>query len=469
MLFTELAFLPFFAICFALRWTLRPALARKAWLLGCSYFFYGFWDWRFLGLIFLSTAVGYLSGLALEKEERIRARKLYLTVSLASILAVLGFFKYYNFFVISGSSLLGWLGITVAPRTLEIVLPVGISFFTFQTLSYTFDVYRRRLQPIHSFLDFAVYVSFFPQLVAGPIVRAATFLPQLRLQQRFAEVDVRRFLLLILAGYFKKACLADSIAIGIDPVFAAPAKYGSLDLAIASAGYSAQIYCDFSGYTDMAIGFAGLLGYELCKNFDFPYFSRNVREFWRRWHISLSTWLRDYLYISLGGGRAGRLTVHRNVIITMLLGGLWHGAAMTFVLWGFLHGLALIVHREWSERTRNHTLSLPAGEALGVILTFAWIAICFTIFRSSDITAAWEFLSRMATGQEGVRTLHSGWGALLLLLAGWHWFNYRYRTALVRSARAVPRPIFALSFGACAAVALFFTPMNPMPFIYFQF
>jgi alginate O-acetyltransferase complex protein AlgI len=476
MIFTEPRFILFFLVAFGVHWALRNRGARKAWLLLCSYFFYGCWDYRFLALIVGLTSLDYTVALWLGKEQRQRARKWILCASLAANLGVLGFFKYYNFFVSTGVGFLQTLGVDAKSSTLDVILPVGISFITFQTLSYTIDVYRRELEPQREFLDFALFVAFFPQLVAGPIVRARDFLPQLKHDVSFAGVQGRRWLLLFLGGFFKKACLADNLARIVDPVFANPDHYGGPDAVLASILYSVQIYCDFSGYTDMAIATAGLFGYQLTRNFDFPYFSTNIQEFWRRWHISLSTWLRDYLYISLGGGRGGRLRTYRNLMLTMVLGGLWHGANTTFVLWGFLHGLALMVHRGFvalATRVRGaepHAAPGPLGAVWAVLawaLTFAWVVGCFAIFRAPTMQSAFELFRQF--GVFKTPELHLDLWLLLGLVGGVHYLLYRHGRSLLARVEAAPDLGFHFAYGAACAVVLAFMPISAQPFIYFQF
>jgi alginate O-acetyltransferase complex protein AlgI len=470
VLFTQLSFLLFFLVCFSTHWMLPQQRARKFWLLACSYFFYGWWDARFLLLIFAATAMNYLAASALARAGDPHARRAWLTLGLISSLGVLGFFKYYGFFIASASELLRQVGLDAGFPVLHVILPVGISFFTFQAMSYTIDVYRGTLAPTRSFFDFALYISFVPQLVAGPIVRASHFLPQLDLIQRFADVNVRRYLLLFLVGFFKKACVSDNLATSIDPVFGTPLAFGSIDLALAALGYTIQIYCDFSGNSDMAIALAGLLGYRLVLNFDFPYFSRNVREFWRRWHISLSTWLRDYLYVPLGGSRHGSVRTQRNLLITMVLGGLWHGAAPTFVVWGALHGLALLVHRTWSRVRPAARVDRPGARLLCVGLTFAWVVLCFTIFRSESLTLAGQFIAKLFSFAP-TDSPSLGWRFVLLytLLAGVHLAAYHQRERLQRFASGVSSATFSVAYGAACWFVAFFTPTNASPFIYFQF
>ncbi len=476
MIFTQPIFLFFFLVCFLVHWSLPGHRAQKNWLLACSYFFYGYWDWRFLFLIAVSTGIDFAAGRSLHASQDPRLRRLIVTLSLCSNLGILGFSQYFNFFVVPGAQLASLLGISLDPTTLETNLPVGRRFGTVRSTRYTLDLYRGQLQPVRSLRDFALYVSFFPQLVAGPIVRARGFLPQLVQPPIFAEVEARKYLLLFLAGFFKKACLADQIAAVIDPVFTGPENFGSLDLALSSLLYSVQIYCDFSGYSDMAIAVAGLLGYRLVKNFDFPYLSQNIQVFWQRWHISLSTWLRDYLYIPLGGSRHGESKTLRNLMITMLLGGLWHGANMTFVVWGALHGAALVVHRyfmKWrgSEKPPAATEggALARGIALAATLvTFIWVTFCFTVFRSPSIGAARDYFANLIKSTESSH-LNLDWWLLLILLGGTHFVFSRYARGLGEWVRGISDLRFYFAYGAAWAIMVAFIPRHSAPFIYFQF
>jgi len=472
MLFTEPLFLLFFPAVLAGAWWLSSHRHRKLWLLAASYLFYGAWDWRFLSLIAASTLVDYGVGRALERTERHRGRRALLVVSLVLNLGLLGVFKYYGFFVESAQGLLTALGMSVATRVPEIVLPVGISFYTFQTLSYTIDVYRGRLEPVRSLTDFALFVSFFPQLVAGPIVRASDFLPQLDRRPRWADVAVRRHLTLFLIGFVKKACLADNVAPVVDRVFADPGFWTSSAIWTAVLLYAVQIYCDFSGYTDMAIACAGLLGFRLERNFDFPYVARSVTDFWRRWHISLSGWLRDYLYIPLGGSRGGRLATYRNLMVTMLLGGLWHGAAWTFVLWGALHGVALVAHKEWARRrTALGRWWAPPAAVRGAVswgLTFFWVCLAWIFFRARSFADAWVLVRGFALFHgAGELAVDPAWLVFVAVLGAVHWASSRGRLEV--SLGRLPDWTFAGAYGAAVAVALLFVPLRSDPFIYFQF
>ncbi len=473
MLFVEFRFLAFFLVVYAVYWWLRANGPRKKWLLACSYFFYGCWDWRFLFLIAFSTTVDFFVGRALESETDAARRRRWLWLSLAVNLGLLGTFKYCNFFLDSAQRFLTVLGLHPHLSTLGIVLPVGISFFTFQSLSYTIDVYRRHLRAVDDFFDLALAVSFFPQLVAGPITRAADFLPQLDRARRYAEVDVRACLVLFLSGYVKKACISEHVAPAVDQFFAAPESFGVLGAWLGIVFYSVQIYCDFSGYTDMALACAGLLGYRLAWNFDFPYFAPDIGQFWRRWHMSLSSWLRDYLYIPLGGNRGNRVFTARNLLLTMLLGGLWHGAAWHFVLWGGLHGVALIVQREWSARrgpVANPSGTRTAWTVLGTLATFYWVCLCWVFFRAPDLHAAFlalrPFVLFHATGAERLANdqfLAIAFGILALV----HWMNYRRWFA--GTWERLPEWAFPAAYAVAVGVVLLFVPQHYAPFIYFQF
>ncbi|MFN7587051.1 MAG: MBOAT family O-acyltransferase [Planctomycetota bacterium] len=475
MVFSEPRFLLFFLLVFGVHWTLRSNEWRKHLLLVASLYFYGSWDWRFLGLIVGAATVDWYASLQIQRaREEARRAKGWLLFSLIYNLGVLGFFKYFNFFVDSGVVFLGWLGFKADIEVLRIVLPVGISFFTFQTMSYTIDVYRGHLQPVRGYLDFLLYVTFFPQLVAGPIVRASTFLPQLFATRRFADVDVHRALGQFLSGFIKKSVVADLIAKPADAVFADPSQYTAGSIWIAVTCYAIQIYCDFSGYSDMAIGSARLLGYELCENFRFPYLATSITDFWRRWHLSLSSWLRDYLYISLGGNRGGRWFTHRNLMLTMLLGGLWHGAGWNFVIWGAIHGVALVVHKEWVRTVGEGRLPFVSR-----LLTVYTVLLAWIFFRASNFEQAWTMAKAWlwwespGTKEVFVWTPVREWEtwlrftvlvAPLLVLHVLSSLKVHYAVQ-----RLLPAVVVTFLFGVVAAIALAFVPLEARPFIYFQF
>lgn len=357
-------------------------------LLIASYIFYGFWDWRFLSLIWLSTLVDYICGLALDREKETTKRKIILAISILTNLSILGFFKYFNFFTANLQGLAGTFGYSFDFVTLNIILPVGISFYTFQSMSYTIDIYRKEMSPTHNFLDFALYVAFFPQLVAGPIERAKRLLPQIQNKRNITLNNLREGGWLILWGLFKKVFIADNLAKIVDDVFLQTGGFSGGVALMAIYAFAFQIYGDFSGYSDMARGLSKLMGIEIMVNFKFPYFVTNPRDFWKNWHISLSTWLRDYLYIPLGGNRKGSLMLHRNLLLTMLLGGLWHGAAWTFILWGFFHGVILSIHRIIEPYLKKIAFSNAVAQHIWftfkVIFMFHVTCLGWLIFRADS-------------------------------------------------------------------------------------
>src|ERR1700682_4300139 len=468
MLFVEFRFFWFFLVVFSVYWTLRENRSRKIWLLLGSYFFYAAWDWRFLFLLMGSSALDYFVGKMLARTENPRARRGWLLVSLGMNLGTLAFFKYFNFFISSAAALLAWLGLPASVHTLNIILPVGISFYTFHSMSYTIDVYRGKMRAVSSLLDVACFIGFFPQMVAGPIVRAAMFLPQLQSPRKFSDVDVRGALVLFLTGFVKKACIADAVAPIVDRYFAAPGNFTAGSAWVAITFYSIQVYCDFSGYTDMAIACARLLGYELPINFRFPYFAQNISDFWHRWHISLSSWLRDYLFIPLGGSRGGRWFVYRNIMITMLLGGLWHGAAWTMVIWGGLHGLALVGHREWQHWTVHSKQARTWMRCLTWALTMFWFCLALMVFRALNLHDACQAVRGFVLLPSGGAQDLGAWMLWIVVALGIiHWMNSR--GIFAHWWRRGPDPVFAAAYGCVAAVVLLFIPPRYTPFIYFQF
>ncbi|MBC1239434.1 MBOAT family protein [Nostoc sp. 2RC] len=508
MVFTEFRFLFFFLIIFCVYWGLQNNNHRKFWLLICSYIFYGAWDWRFLFLLLLSTVVDYFVGLMLSRPQVNHATaapeiptqevvenpetkknlfswdalltkplhhkepQIWLLVSLVVNLGLLGFFKYYNFFTDSAANLLNFLGLSVNIKTLEIILPAGISFYTFQTLSYSIDVYLGKLKPVKNFWDFALFVTFFPQLVAGPIVRASDFLPQLVKAKNFNDVNFRGCLTLFLVGYFKKACISDNISPLVDQYFTSPENYTFLSCWVAVISFVIQIYCDFSGYSDMAIASAGLLGYKLPLNFRFPYFANNITELWQRWHTTLFTWLRDYIYSPLMKMRPREQRTEifrsRNLLILMLFSGLWHGAAWHFVAWGGLNGIALIVHKQWSSWIAPYKRLLPLRNMLGIPLTFYWFCASAIFFRSNDISSAMQieksFLFLNSPGSENLN-IQIGW--VFIPLAIMHWAAYK--NWLADWYQKIPQWSFVVFYGVLVAIILRFIAITPHPFVYFQF
>lgn len=405
MLFPTLDFAIFFLIVFAESWRhVSRETFRKLLLLGASYVFYAWWDWRFCGLLAASSLFNYLAGMAVGRLESPKARRWVVALAVVVNLTVLGFFKYYGFFLDSAAELLEALSLERDLPIMQVILPVGISFFTFQGISYVVDVSRREIEPARSPLDVFLYISFFPQLVAGPIVRAAHFLPQLKQTPTLTRQALGYGVTLILLGLFKKMIVANYLATEIvDLTFFDPDGYGSIDLWIGVYAYAIQIYCDFSGYSDIGIGCAALLGFHFHKNFNQPYRATSLQDFWRRWHISLSEWLRDYLYKPLGGSRGSALATYRNLALTMLLGGLWHGAAWTFVIWGAIHGAGLAFER--ALRTAGYALRGWLGAIAGFLITFHIVCFCWIFFRSETLDVVWRYLGGMTARWDAEATL----------------------------------------------------------------
>src|SRR5438552_465853 len=401
MLFPTSGFLLFFLVVAAAMMVLETRFAaKKAVLVLASYYFYAQWDWRFCFLLAFSSAVSYTAGRLIGENADRKPQRLVLGIAIALHLGLLGIFKYLDFFVLSANELARLLGLQHELPFFEVLLPVGISFFTFHGISYLVDVYRGDVAVCRNPLDMALYMSFFPQLVAGPIVRAAYFLPQLA-RPSAEPIPIAPALLLILGGLFKKVVIANYLATGlVDPVFAAPTSYGAPDLLLAVYGYAVQIYCDFSAYSDMAIALAALLGFRFPANFNQPYRAERLREFWQRWHISLSTWLRDYLYKPLGGNREGRLKTYRNLLLTMLLGGLWHGAAWKFIAWGALHGGGLTVERMLEPWIGRRALS-PVAKIVATLVVFHFVCFAWIFFRAEDFGMAALYIGGLAAGWSG--------------------------------------------------------------------
>ena len=438
---------------------------RDVLLLAASYFFYMSWNWKYAGLLAFSTIVDYSVGLMLAREQRPHARTYILIVSLTSNLGLLALFKYYNFFIDLSGPAIAMFGLDLSLLRHELLLPVGITFYTFQTMSYTIDVYRGERVLERNFLKFAVFVAFFPQLIAGPIVRAKQFLPQLH---HLPNVTPQRFhdgLFLVFKGLSKKVLIADLLAtLAVDNVFTHPLDFSSWDLLIGLYAYTFQIYYDFSGYSDIAIGLAKMLGYDLPQNFNRPYLSQNVREFWSRWHISLSTWLRDYLYISLGGSRVAPWRVKVNLMITMFLGGLWHGAALHFICWGVYHGLLLILARQGPRTSDTRTWGKKIVLQIGCfhLIAFGWL-----LFRVQDLNNFLDFIhgwSRFTVGTRlsGVFYIILGLGMLF------HIFPPQRLEQLAQWWIMRPVPIQAVTYGTLLLIYAGMTLEAPS-FIYFQF
>ncbi|TNJ46481.1 MBOAT family protein [Tamlana fucoidanivorans] len=407
MVFNSLDYFIFLPTVFFVYWVIlkKHWKAQNIFILICSYIFYGLWDWRFLSLILLSTLVDYFVGIQIHSTQEKSKRKGWLWVSVLFNVGLLGFFKYFNFFVDSWIDFASFFGYTIKSTwTLKVILPVGISFYTFQTMSYSFDIYYKRLKPTKDFLSFATFVSFFPQLVAGPIERASNLLSQILNKRNFDYAQVVSGLKLILWGLFKKVAIADAVAPIVDDIFANYTTYPASTLILGVTLFSFQVYGDFSGYSDIAIGTAKLFGVELMSNFKFPNFSRNVAEYWQRWHVSLSTWFRHYVYIPLGGSRVSKLKSIRNICIVFLVSGFWHGANWTFIFWGAFHALAFIPVFLMGRNTiyKNSVVGensiFPSFVEIGqLILTFGIVTFSRIFFRSESITAAFGFINQIVS------------------------------------------------------------------------
>ncbi len=466
LLFNSYTFLAFF-LTVASAHALTPMAQRRYVLLVSSYVFYATWNPKYALLILASTVIDYLAAKGIHGAESARRRRLFLTLSVVTNLGLLGVFKYYNFFSHSLA-----LALSFQLPLHELLLPVGISFYTFQSMSYTIDVYRGRSDLARDFVDFALYVSFFPQLVAGPIIRAVDFLPQLAATSRRTPEQIRLGLKLFMLGLFKKIVIADNLALLVDRVHQTPTEFSGGDLWISAYAFAFQIYFDFSGYSDMAIGLARLLGLEFPVNFRRPYCAVNSSDFWRRWHISLSSWLKDYLYVSLGGNRKGVVRTLRNLMLTMVLGGLWHGANWTFIAWGLLHGSFLIVHRLFKGLATTRPKLRQVAETrwmipVWVLLTFHGWVISMVLFRAVSIDVAFGMLSRMFVPGDDVAITAGGTlvlcAALYATQVGEELFGLFDRfdrwPLLIRVA------ILAVAIWAM----ILLTPDTAEPFLYFQF
>lgn len=403
MLFNSFEFLLFLPIVFLLYWFVfsKKLSWQNLLILAASYFFYGWWSWKFLLLLMLSTLLDYLYGFGVASANK-RKSKLFLWLSIINNLGILGIFKYYNFFAAEFEHGFDMVGLHFDPVFIQVALPVGISFYTFHGLSYVFDIYRGLRKPVNNLLDYAVFVCFFPLLVAGPIERANHLLPQVQSKRKFNYTQAIEGSRLLLWGMFKKVVIADSLSRNVDDIFKNYQHHNALTLIIGAIAFSFQIYCDFSGYSDIAIGTAKLLGFELLSNFKFPYFSRDIAEFWRRWHISLTSWFRDYLYIPLGGSKMGRLITVRNVFIIFLVSGFWHGANWTFIIWGGIHAcgfLPLLL----MNKNRKHVNEIVASnkklpnlkELAQMMLTFAFVTLAWIFFRMHTLADALNYVKRI--------------------------------------------------------------------------
>ena len=472
MLFPTLAFGVFFLFVYFTAWSLdRENGRRKIFLLLASWFFYAQWDWRFVGLLIASAVLNW--GVAALVARREPERRVWLVgLGVAANLVILGVFKYYGFFVEQAVELLARFGWERDLPLLQVVLPVGISFFTFQGVSYLVDVHRGKTPPAKSLLDVMLLMSFFPHLVAGPIVRASDLLPQFDRAPRLTREMATHGLLLIAWGLFKKTVIASELAVRIvDPVFFDPAAHNGFDIAAAVYAYAIQIYCDFSAYSDMAIGIAALLGYSFPRNFDQPYRASSMQAFWRRWHISLSSWLRDYLYVPLGGGKKGLVSSCVNVMITMLLGGLWHGAAWTFIAWGALHGGVQVIERLGRAafgRNEDGSERRVIPGWVGVIVTFHIVCLGWILFRAETFGMAMAMLEGL--GRAGPALLVTPF-VLVLIVGGlaMHWLPPRAVEGMAERLKTAPSITLGVLIGVAILLVEAMRPEGVAPFIYFQF
>ena len=474
MLFNSLSFALFLPVVFAVYWLLRRSLRwQNLFVLTASYFFYGCWDWRFLLLIAFTSGCSWLSGILMDGRRQ-RRDKVVMWTNIAINLTILGLFKYYDFFAQSFADL--FLGGRSDALLLHLVLPVGISFYTFQALSYSIDVYRGTIRPTRDVVAFFAYVSFFPQLVAGPIERASSLLPQFERSRRFDYALAVDGLRQMLWGFFKKLIVADGCAVYVDQVYADPSLYGGATLIVAAVLFSFQIYGDFSGYSDIAIGCSKLFGIRLRRNFNVPYFSRDIAEFWRRWHISLTSWFRDYLYIPLGGSRVSRLRVVLNTMIIFLVSGFWHGANWTFLAWGFFHALLFmpLILLGRNRRFRDTVAAerrLPSwGEVGRMLLTFVLATVGWVIFRSPSLSFTGHYFAGMVHGGEFLSPTNGDFPFLipaLLILLVVEWCNRDQEHEFCRQPHR--RWLRWLCYMSVIFIILAFMQTNEMPFIYFQF
>lgn len=471
MVFNSSIFAVFLILVFFLYWFIfnKKIRLQNFFIIMASYVFYGWWDWRFLFLLFFTSFIDYAVGYYLGKRENTKTRKRLLAISLISNLGVLGIFKYYDFFVQSFTQAFQLTGSSAA---LHIILPVGISFYTFQSLSYTIDVYRKNVEPCKDVITFLAFISFFPQLVAGPIERAKHMLPQFMHKREFSYEEAITGLRQMLWGFFKKIVIADNAALFVNQVFNAPDNYHGFNIIIASFFFAIQIYCDFSGYSDIAIGTARLFGFELRKNFNAPYFSASPKEFWHRWHMSLSTWFRDYVYIPLGGSRKGDWNTIKNLMISFLVSGLWHGANFTFIIWGFLHGAAVSLQTFFEQKGWR----IRIYKGLAILLTFLFTSFAWIFFRAENLHDAGTLIAGIFHnyGPHEMNILSefpSAWNGLSLSLVLFILLEVCIQQLRIRTT------FFKIPIAARCALyyvmiiwILFYGALNAPPsFIYFQF
>ena len=471
MQFTTLAYAKFFALAFVVTWLLaRARRLRLLFLLAASYVFYAKSGPHFVALIWACSTADFLLSHAIARAETARGRKVWLALTVVMNLSVLAYFKYAKFGLVAAQAAFATLGLQLPVPALSIALPVGISFFTFESMSYVIDVYRKEIEPHRSYLEYLTFVAFFPHLVAGPIVRPRDLLPQLARAPHWSEGEASAALLSIAIGLFKKLAIADYLGLNlVDRVFDAPTQYSALECYVAIVGYAVQIYTDFSGYTDIAIGSAALLGVRFPANFRAPYQALDIVDFWRRWHISLSTWLRDYLYIPLGGSRAGRLRTYANLIATMLLGGLWHGPSWTFVVWGGLHGVALAVNRALRERVSDRLRRIPLLRLASGIATFHFVLFTWIFFRAESFRNARAVIGELMTLTHYHPNLDWRVLAVLALGLGMHFLPERLELRVRARFSALPGIAQGLALFAVLLLVRRMASAEAVPFVYFQF
>ncbi len=478
MLFNSWEFVIFLPIVFFLYWFVcnKNLKLQNLLLLIAGYIFYSWWDWRFLFLLILSSTVDYFVGINLARISDFRKRKIILLCSILFNIGLLGFFKYFNFFTQGFTDLLNSIGLQANPITLKVILPVGISFYTFQSLSYTIDVYKRKMEPTKDALTFYTFVSFFPQLVAGPIERAVRLIPQFSVKRAFDYEKAADGLRQILWGLFKKIVIADNCSTILNPIFADYSNHSGSTLLVGAVLFALQIYCDFSGYSDIAIGTARLFGFNLMQNFAFPYFSRDIAEFWRKWHISLSTWFRDYLYIPLGGSRVNIFKKVRNTFVVFLVSGFWHGANWTFIIWGLLHAIFFLPLLLFNVNKKNIDIIdtnrfLPSFKEFSqIVFTFALVVIAWIFFRAENITVAIGYIERLfSSSLISIPTIKPI--KLILptaILFFMEWINRDKAHGLYFSKLASPN-IWRWVFYTCLILLIIIYSGNKQTFIYFQF
>ena len=482
MLFNSIDFAVFLPIVFVLYWfaTSKSLKLQNLIIVTASYLFYGWWDWRFLSLILFSTIVDFIVGLKLAKQKNQTKRKILLLTSIFVNLGFLGFFKYYNFFLDNFISAFTLFGVAIKANSLNIILPVGISFYTFQTLSYTIDIYRRELKPTKDFIIFSAFVSFFPQLVAGPIERASNLLPQFYNKREFDSAKAIDGMRQILWGLFKKVVIADNCAEFANQIFNNSADMSGSTLVLGALFFTFQIYGDFSGYSDIAIGTARLFGFDLMRNFNFPYFSRDIAEFWRRWHISLSTWFRDYLYIPIGGSRGDTFNKVRNIFIIFIVSGFWHGANWTFIAWGALNAgyfLPLLL----TKKNRNHLETVAQGKIfpsakdfIFMVLTFTLTVFAWIFFRAENILHASSYISGIFSSSLFAFPKFTGMTrsfttiVLIVVFMLIEWIGREQQFAIASLGLKWKRPLRFI-FYYSLVFAIFFFGGKDQQFIYFQF